>query len=423
MSATSTDVQKLALLRERQKEKYSNTFRALFILGMAISGVGLLVTVFDYGNYWLNIIIMLTLMSEFIALGYFIRKLSILNQVIEEDKAQDTNASIYEQILTNADHEMSQQFIQLDEEVIRMESIQTDAIRELFESFTNLGEQSKEQISMVEELVSSMAEPDGGSEHKGFREEATELIALFVSSIQQMSEGSLHLVDSMNSMNENINSVQGLLGEIDGISSQTNLLALNAAIEAARAGDAGRGFAVVADEVRALSGRSAQFSSQIRDNYKQILDTMNDAKMTIGKLASSDLDLTLTSQNRMEELMLELETQNKFVSGKLSGISDISAVIQGSVDQSLLGLQFEDMTKQMLGHMSSRIEVVKRFIDAIGLLRQDFSMAQRDNLEESAEQHLQKLTDAMAIAHQLSEQTSNNPVTQDSMDNGEIEFF
>jgi len=363
------------------------------------------------------------LLIEILACAYIHFKLAAQFLTIDPIAEQSSEPNPYEQILTNADHEMSQQFIQLDDEVSRLESIQTDAIGELFASFSGLGEQSQVQISLVTDLIHSLEEPENNSEHKGFRDEATELIALFVSSIQSMSEGSLHLVDSMNSMNENINSVQNLLGEIDGISKQTNLLALNAAIEAARAGEAGRGFAVVADEVRALSGRSADFSSQIRENYHQILATMNEAKSTIGKLASSDLDLTLTSQNRMEELMSELESQNSLVSHKLADISDISTVIQASVDQSLLGLQFEDMTKQLLTHMSSRIAVVKSFIDAISLFRQDFSLAQRADLEESTEQHLKKLSDAIDIAHQLSEQTLNNPVTQDSMDDGEIEFF
>ncbi len=408
---------------KQQLTQYIRLLKVLFFVGLTTVVIGLVAIMLTISAPWFSFTIMLLLLIEILACAYIHFKLAAQFLTIDPIAEQSLEPNPYEQILTNADHEMSQQFIQLDDEVSRLESIQTDAIGELFASFSGLGEQSQVQISLVTDLIHSLEEPENNSEHKGFRDEATELIALFVSSIQSMSEGSLHLVDSMNSMNENINSVQNLLGEIDGISKQTNLLALNAAIEAARAGEAGRGFAVVADEVRALSGRSADFSSQIRENYHQILATMNEAKSTIGKLASSDLDLTLTSQNRMEELMSELESQNSLVSHKLADISDISTVIQASVDQSLLGLQFEDMTKQLLTHMSSRIAVVKSFIDAISLFRQDFSLAQRADLEESTEQHLKKLSDAMDIAHQLSEQTLNNPVTQDSMDDGEIEFF
>ena len=421
MNAQTTDDQ-----NKQQIDNYLNWLKRIMLLSLLTVVVALFVLLFDFAEPWFNLTSLLVVLIELLALFYFFNKIVITKAIVEAAPQETDQDNPFDKILSDADKEMSQQFVQFDQEVLRLESIQTDAIKELFDSFTGLGEQSKVQIDLVSELIASVNEseqPRDNKEHKSFKEEATELIALFVSSIQSMSEGSLQLVDSMNSMNEDINAVQNLLGEIDGISSQTNLLALNAAIEAARAGEAGRGFAVVADEVRALSGRSADFSSQIRENYQQILKTMNAAKMTIGKLASSDLDLTLTSQNRMEELMSELESQNELVGGKLSTISSISTEIQASVDQSLLGLQFEDMTKQLLAHMSSRINVVKSFIDAISLFRQDFSFAQRADLADSAEQHLQKLTEAMNVAHQLSEQTINNPVTQDSMDNGEIEFF
>ena len=410
-----TKTQELAI-NENKKNK---ALKLVFALILATITGGIIAYFIEISTLW----ILLLVLFEVLVLGYLTFKPTVDDNTNTEEVNSVEEPNAYDAILNDADTEMSQQFMQLDDEVSRLEGIQSGAIKELFDGFTALGEQSQLQIAMVTDLIQSVEDTGGEQEHKGFKEEATELIALFVTSIQKMSNGSLHLVDSMNSMNENINAVQSLLGEFDSISAQTNLLALNAAIEAARVGEAGRGFSVVAGEMRTLSTRSAGFSSQIKDNYQQILVTMNDAKSIIGQLASNDLDLTLTSQNRMEELMIELETQNKQVSEKLVEISDISTCIQGSVDQSLLGLQFEDMTKQLLAHMSSRIEVATHFMSAVSTLRQDFSLVQRCEFEESTEQHLQKLIDAMDVAHQLSEQTINNPVTQDSMDDGEIEFF
>ncbi|KAA7524057.1 methyl-accepting chemotaxis protein, partial [Salmonella enterica subsp. enterica serovar Anatum] len=52
------------------------------------------------------------------------------------------------------------------------------------------------------------------------------------------------LVDSMGTMNSDIQNINKIIQVITDISTQTNLLALNASIEAARAGEAGKGFAV-----------------------------------------------------------------------------------------------------------------------------------------------------------------------------------
>ena len=101
---------------------------------------------------------------------------------------------------------------------------------------------------------------------------------------------SVAATDTLSEQSQSIDSILGLIRDIAG---QTNLLALNATIEAARAGDAGKGFTVVASEVKALAnqteGATGEISSQISaiqgvsaeavkamDGISGIIQTMNE---------------------------------------------------------------------------------------------------------------------------------------------------
>lgn len=329
----------------------------------------------------------------------------------------------YEQLMAESDNELDNQFVQMEDELSRLQGIQNDAIGGLVESFQRLEGESRQELDIVYELIGLVAAGDDEKDSTNIRNEATELVGMFIESIQSMSEGSMLLVNSMNNMSKNINAIEKLLGEIDGISSQTNLLALNASIEAARAGEYGRGFSVVADEVRTLSQRSTEFSQQVRQNYMEIKASMEGARDVVGNIASSDLTLTMDSKGRMDDLMNEMETLNQTIKDELSKVSNISGEVGNSVNMALQSLQFEDMTNQLIGHISKRLDTIRGFSHAASLLRHDHELGDNNEKQEKMDEHMERLRMAMVAAHQLSEKTINNPVHQESMDNGDIEFL
>lgn len=301
----------------------------------------------------------------------------------------------------------------------QIQDLQSDAIVGLLSSFQGLESQSREQEEMVLGLINRISkDSDGGVNIHEFTNESAELIKQFVENILAMSKGSSDLVIAMDDVSIQLSSVEKLLMEIDGISEQTNLLALNAAIEAARAGEAGRGFAVVAEEVRTLSQRSNQFSDQIRALIGNTRTTVDGASQIIGEMASRDLTLTLSSKDRVSEMMEDVKVLNDDMETKLNSVSRISEKISLDVGTAVRSLQFEDMVTQLITHLTVKTNIIKEYLDASN---SEISKAQ---LKVNAElSFTQLLTAVNNNVTNILLRDIHNPISQSEMEDGEVDLF
>ncbi|WP_046225476.1 methyl-accepting chemotaxis protein [Paenibacillus dauci] len=96
-----------------------------------------------------------------------------------------------------------------------------------------------------------------------------------LTSINKIANASLENTSTLQNLQQQAQSIQGVVQTIRDISSQTHLLALNAAIEAAHAGEFGRGFDVVAKEVRKLSGMVEKSIIEVKNSVDSITQEIN----------------------------------------------------------------------------------------------------------------------------------------------------
>lgn len=107
----------------------------------------------------------------------------------------------------------------------------------------------------------------------------------------------------LKSLENQAESIRGIVQTIREIAEQTNLLALNAAIEAARAGEQGLGFSVVAEEVRKLATRAQSSILEVNQHVKGITEEVS--KISEGTIRSQQG--TEENQVHIQEAVKEFE--------------------------------------------------------------------------------------------------------------------
>lgn len=99
-------------------------------------------------------------------------------------------------------------------------------------------------------------------------------------------------------MENQMHEIAGIAKQISDISFKLTLLSLNASVESAHAGESGSGFEVLAAEMRDLSESSTNFSSQVADVLKELLDKVEETSERV----SGSEEALMRSKKTMTEL-------------------------------------------------------------------------------------------------------------------------
>ncbi len=370
--------------------------------------------------YW--IVLPLISLSWLYCCYVFFNKVEVPNeQQILADESKINQA--IENYVMGLESCMEQEINTFQQELEQLKKIVADAVITMSESFNGLHNLTAGQSGVVHSLMSNLTESSSETtdtlNFSKFAKETDNVLKFFIDHILQVSKQSMEMVGVINDVGEHMGKVEKLLTDVQGIADQTNLLALNAAIEAARAGEAGRGFAVVADEVRNLSKHSDKFSEEIRVVVNASKKNINHAQEMIEKMASKDMSVAITSKSNIDTMMAEIAQMNDAIAMKISDVSGLTDQIESNVGDAVRGLQFEDMTRQMVEFLSANTQHFQALTDEIRIGLRVFKTLDHSVWTSELDQGVVRLN---AMRKQWNEQ-DKKAVSQNSMDEGEIELF
>ncbi|HFD32804.1 MAG TPA: hypothetical protein ENJ28_08890 [Gammaproteobacteria bacterium] len=314
--------------------------------------------------------------SGIAAIIIVVQALFLLKQRKAAMLAKDKNESNQEDDTANlaVQHEVShicedfssfsqEEFSIARSELGNMRSIINSASESLGHNLSGLESDSENQLALlrhlVDELIEATSQKQQEEQQLGMQQHSQEserIVAELIDQINNVVNSASNIGNQFGVIQEHVNAVDEMIGDIINITSQTNLLALNAAIEAARAGEAGRGFAVVADEVRTLSQRTDQFSEQIRKQIEAIKSDLEQINHTVVDVASTDMGEQLNLQNQIHDMWQDVAKLTDKATGQSQAINEIAERIREYVLSSVLSLQFGDLTVQSIDSIDARLK-------------------------------------------------------------------
>jgi methyl-accepting chemotaxis protein len=226
------------------------------------------------------------------------------------------------------------------------------SVVEVCNSFEGIAARAKEAVARAAGFLSD--EGAGTQDTRSFEgliETCSETLVKILKVTEEAGEVSRRAVERIQQMEKASESIGAALEQLERIAVGNKVLALNARIEAARAGRYGAGFGVVAMEVIAQTERSQKVNAQVNGLIANLRALAGSTLDDLQRMNDKDRQRVEQCRVEVDESLGDLQAAHGEMKKMLTGVTEESALLANDIGAAVRGLQFQDRTKQRIGHV------------------------------------------------------------------------
>ncbi|TLS66289.1 hypothetical protein FE236_00235 [Mariprofundus erugo] len=290
----------------------------------------------------------------------------------------------------------------------QIKSLLEDAITSLHDAFGSIHESTNEQMKTMTALMMQVVGADDEQNIFQQAESASLILTDLVETLLLSSKNNLRALTTMDTVRNRLDKlinmerkqsdlIQQLLGSIEGDSVPADTVRR------------------VGEELRDLQLLQAKYGNETMAMFKN-------THRLIDEIASKDMDEVFASKAKVEKIVQHFFDINSFVSERRSSVSQINGDIRQHLGTAIRALQFEDISRQSLGYTDRHLDRMEGMLTILTDGLRNIEANENLTLEEYTHQ-VEMIHGTMLDYHRALQLEENNPISQENMDEGDVDLF
>jgi len=364
-----------------------------------------------------------------------------MNTIVNNDVINAELSQSMSSVLGNMQECMAGEVSAIGNQTAQVEALLKDAIASLHEAFEAIHEVSDQQLQTMTSMMQGVV--GDGDEKNIFQkaENASVILTGLVDALLLSSKNNLNALTTMDSLQKNLFQVGSMEKEKEqlvaelcacGETEKKNGETIHQLIQQlsedgdnadliAQLRTCGEAEKVNGEKVYALSQELLAKQNEQSEYTSKMMVQFKKTHQLIDSVASKDMDEVFGAKEKVEEILNHFFQINEMVTDSRVEVNKLNADMRKHLGSAIRALQFEDISTQSLGHTDRHLARMQGMLDILSngmpALNND-GLDMKDYIQQLSVIHL-----AMLAYHQNLQLEDSNPVSQENMDEGDVDLF